>query len=60
MSNKINCESCFNYVYDEEYECFICNSNLDEDELGRFLENSFSDCTHYQYNDEYKIVRKQM
>lgn len=30
---KSNCEYCSNYEYDEEYECYICLINLDEDEM---------------------------
>lgn len=55
-----NCEYCLNYVYDDEYNCYVCDVNLDEDEMVRFLSNSYRNCPHFQFNDEYKIVRKQM
>lgn len=32
-----NCDACVNYVYDEDYECYCCLVNLDEDEMYRFL-----------------------
>ena len=25
-----NCELCGNYVYDEEFECYVCEVDLDE------------------------------
>ena len=28
-----NCENCANYVYDEYYECYTCDMDLDEDEM---------------------------
>ena len=28
-----NCESCVNYVYDDEMECYCCDMNLDEDDM---------------------------
>jgi hypothetical protein len=59
MQGNTNCESCLNYSYDEEYDCYICLVNLDEDDLGRFLSYSTMNCPHFQFNDEYKIVRKQ-
>ena len=33
-----NCESCMNYEYDDDYECYVCTQDLDEDEMcaGRF------------------------
>ena len=60
MNGTINCDSCFNYSYDEEYNSYECQVYLDEDEMGKFLSNSMNRCPHFQFNDEYKIVRKQM
>ena len=53
------CDTCVNYVYDEDYECYCCEMNLDEDEMARFLSSSYQSCPYYQTDDEYKIVRKQ-
>lgn len=60
MKGKANCECCINYIYDEEYNCYECQVNLDEDEMGNFLSNSFDNCPYFQFNDEYKTVRKQI
>lgn len=60
MDRKTNCECCLNYVYDEEYDCYFCEVNLDEDDMGRFMSNTLDQCSYFQLNDEYKIVRKQM
>ncbi len=57
---KTNCDSCANYAYDEEYEYYVCEMNLDEDEMRRFVSGAFYDCPYYQLDDEYKIVRKQL
>lgn len=27
-----NCEQCNNYVYDEDYECYTCEMDLDEED----------------------------
>jgi hypothetical protein len=59
LKNQTNCESCLYYVYDEDYDCYICQINLDEDDMNRFLSNSVMSCPHFSFNDEYKIVRKQ-
>ena len=32
-----NCDCCVNYVYDDEYDCYTCLVNLDEDEMRRFI-----------------------
>ena len=55
-----SCESCLYYEYDEDYECYVCEVNLDEDEMARFMEDRFYDCPYYRLGDEYMIVRKQM
>lgn len=60
MKEKTNCDYCINYIYDEEYNCYGCDVNLDEDEMGKFLGDTFDSCPHFKFNDEYKIVRKQM
>lgn len=54
------CESCMNYEYDEEYECYTCMMELDEDEMSRFLSGNYRECPYYQQGDEYRIVRHQM
>lgn len=57
---KSNCEYCANYSFDEEYESYICEVNLDEDEMARFIVGDFKECPYFQMGDEYRIVRKQM
>ena len=54
-----NCELCVNYIYDEEYECYCCLVNLDEDEMYRFLSGTQRECPYYRLDDEYAVVRKQ-
>lgn len=53
------CETCSNYVYDEQQDEYYCDVNLDEDEMARFLRGYTKDCPYYDFYDEYKIVRKQ-
>ena len=55
-----SCDSCANYVYDEDYDCYCCMVNLDEDEMYRFVKGEFRECPYYQFGDEYQIVRKQI
>ena len=56
---QTSCDSCANYVYDEEYECYTCEVDLDEDEMARFMADTFDDCPYYRLGDEYAIARKQ-
>ena len=44
---KTSCDSCIYFEYDEEYECYTCSMNLDEDEMYRFMQNSFYNCPYY-------------
>lgn len=59
MKKSTNCESCANYIFDEESESYFCDMQLDEDEMQRFLTSQTYNCPYYDFYDEYKIVRKQ-
>lgn len=56
---SFNCEDCENYIYDEMYDSYYCDMNLDEDEMLRFMTGTIYNCPHYRPDDEYRIVRKQ-
>ena len=54
------CDMCQNYCYDEEFEEYYCDINLDEDEYLRFLSTvTETKCPYFKNGDEYSIVRKQ-
>ena len=54
------CDICQNYCYDEEFEEYYCDINLDEDEYLRFLSSvTETKCPYFKNGDEYTIVRKQ-
>lgn len=55
-----NCDTCAYLVYDEEYEDYVCDVNLDEDEMSRLLSDAHYSCPYYKYGDEYSVVRRQM
>ena len=55
------CEDCVHFDYDEEMDMNFCSMDLDEDEMEKFLTDSFNGgCPYYRLEDEYKTVRKQM
>lgn len=54
------CETCNHYCYDDEFEEYYCEVNLDEDEMVKFLTDTFQGCPYFHLEDEYKTVRKQM
>ncbi len=60
MSKKTNCDDCQYYAYDEDYESYFCEMNLDEDEMARFMTASYDNCPYYRSGDEYRVVRHQM
>ncbi len=53
------CESCCFYNYDEAYEEYVCELDLDEDEMVRFLSSRTADCPYWRPGDEYLTARKQ-
>ena len=60
MAGQTNCESCANYIYDEESDCYCCEVDMDEDDAARLMQGHYRECPYYQLDDEYRIVRKQM
>lgn len=59
-NNSTCCETCAYFMYDEDYECYTCDRDLDEDEMVRFLSDSHFVCPYYRCGDEYLVVRKQL
>ncbi len=54
------CDDCAYYVYDEEYDEYVCEANMDEDDFSRMMEQGTSTCRYYRDGDEYRVVRHQM
>ena len=53
------CETCCFYNYDEEYDEYICDVDLDEDEMERFLRAAADACPYYKPGDDYETARRQ-
>ena len=56
------CGSCAYYVFDEEYDGYVCDVQMDEDDFFRLFEGGreHRGCPYYRSGDEYLVVRKQM
>lgn len=54
------CDTCMNFVYDEEIDMYECVVNLDEDEMMHYLTQRQFSCPYYRLDDEYGTVRKQI
>lgn len=54
-----NCEACVYYTWDEDWECYVCDADMDMDEMERFLHGSHQGCPYFRLDDEYGVVRKQ-
>lgn len=57
---QANCETCEFYQYDEELDAYVCDMNLDEDEMADYLGKGSVRCIYYRFYDEYKTVQKQI
>ncbi len=55
----MNCEDCAHYNYDDYYDLYICEMDLDEDETEKFLHGAYADCPYYRSGDDYALVRHQ-
>ena len=53
------CETCWYYDYDEEYEEYYCMMDLDEDEVYRIQSKPNGRCPYYRQGDDYTLARRQ-
>lgn len=53
------CETCWNYDYDEEFDSYYCLMDLDEDEVYQLLTSRKPHCPYYRQGDEYYLARRQ-
>jgi hypothetical protein len=53
------CDDCEHYDYDDDFECYYCKIDLDEDEMLHFMSGNSGTCPYYKFYDEYKSVQKQ-
>ena len=56
----MRCDECLFYVFDDDYQEFVCDANVDEDDYDRMLERGGKECPYWRDGDEYKVVRHQM
>ncbi len=56
----IACETCAFYNYDDEFDEWYCDVNMDEDDMYRLMTGNYKECPYYSNGDEYAIVRHQM
>ena len=54
------CDTCAYLIYDEDYEDYVCDCQMDEDDYAMVLRSGHRDCPLYRNGDEYLVVRKQM
>ena len=57
MENE--CETCWYYDYDEEYDEYYCKMDLDEDEVYRLYTRPKERCPYYRQGDDYTLARRQ-
>ncbi len=54
------CDTCWYYDYDEEYDEYYCMMDLDEDEVYRiFCSENSTHCPFYRQGDDYTLARRQ-
>lgn len=46
MNGFSGCESCSNYVYNEDFDYYECLVNLDEDEYAGLISGTMSYCPY--------------
>ena len=56
---QMECETCWHYDYDEEFDEYHCKMELDEDEVYRLYTNPKARCPYYRKGDDYTLARRQ-
>lgn len=54
-----SCDFCVHYEYDDEMACYVCEMNLDEDEMVMFLQHRNDACPYFRFSDDYKLAGRQ-
>lgn len=57
--DSTQCETCWYYDYDEEYDEYYCMMDMDEDEYGHTALSPSSQCIHYREGNDYTLARRQ-
>ena len=59
--DSTECDTCWYYDYDEEYDCWFCMMDLDEDEdeVYRISTSQSQHCPYYRQGDDYTLARRQ-
>ena len=55
----MDCETCYYYDYDEEFDCYVCLMEIDQDDMARVMEQARGRCPYYRQGDDYYLARKQ-
>ena len=56
----MRCDDCLYYVFDDEYQDYVCDMDMDEDDWARMMGHGHKECPYWRDGDEYKVVRHQM
>ena len=54
-----NCDQCEHYIYDDLMDYYVCEVDLDQDEMEDFLNYNTHHCPYYRFADEYYLAHKQ-
>lgn len=53
------CGNCVNYIFDDEFQEYVCDAPFDQDEIEKLSNGHNKFCPYFRPDDEYAIVRKQ-
>jgi len=55
----MDCENCWYYDYDEEYDAYYCMQEIDEDLWAKLTQNPNARCPYFKKGDEYTVAHMQ-
>ncbi len=57
--DESQCENCWYYDYDEEFDEMVCLMDLDEDEVYHICTSPNRRCPYFRQGDDYFLARRQ-
>lgn len=56
----MRCDDCQYYIFDDDYQEYVCDMDMDEDDYARIVSRGSEECPFWRNGDEYSVVRHQM
>ena len=57
---QTSCDTCLYFTYDEDYEAYMCDMDMDADEYADVMYDDQYSFQYYRNDNKYAVLTKQM